>query len=134
VLPYRENRVTLDESKTDTFGNPVPDVSWGYHEAYAGQAIERAYEAMEDIVSNIDVEVRETQRTIFRGGAGHPSGTTRMGTDPDESVVDPNLGTHDLSNLSIVGSSIFPTRGASQPTLTIAALALRLADHLDGVL
>jgi choline dehydrogenase-like flavoprotein len=55
-------------------------------------------------------------------------GTTRMGTDPSNSVVDARLRTHDLSNLWLVGSSVFPTGGAMNPTLTIAALALRAAE------
>jgi choline dehydrogenase-like flavoprotein len=54
-----------------------------------------------------------------------------MGTDPDESVVSPRLRTHDVSNLWIASSSVFPTAGAMNPTLTIAALALRCADRLD---
>jgi choline dehydrogenase-like flavoprotein len=58
-------------------------------------------------------------------------GTTRMGSDPRTSVVDPSLRTHDLSNLWLVGSSVFPTGGAMNPTLTIAALALRAAEALD---
>ena len=61
-------------------------------------------------------------------------GTTRMGTDPEESVVDARLRTHDLSNLWLVGSSVFPTGGAMNPTLTIAALALRASDSLDDAL
>ena len=61
-------------------------------------------------------------------------GTTRMGTDPEESVVDARLRTHDLSNLWLVGSSVFPTGGAMNPTLTIAALALRASDALDDAL
>jgi choline dehydrogenase-like flavoprotein len=59
-------------------------------------------------------------------------GTTRMGTDPAESVVDDRLRTHDLSNLWLVGSSVFPTGGAMNPTLTIAALALRAAEAVDA--
>jgi choline dehydrogenase-like flavoprotein len=55
-----------------------------------------------------------------------------MGTDPDQSVVDPQLMAHDLKNLSLVSCSTFVTSGAMQPTLTIAALALRLAEHLDS--
>jgi choline dehydrogenase-like flavoprotein len=58
-------------------------------------------------------------------------GTTRMGTDPAESVVAPDCRAHDLDNLWIAGSSVFPTGGAMNPTLTIAALACRLADRLD---
>jgi choline dehydrogenase-like flavoprotein len=58
-------------------------------------------------------------------------GTTRMGTDPTESVVDPDCRTHDLDNCWIASSSVFPTGGAVNPTLTIAALALRTADHVD---
>jgi choline dehydrogenase-like flavoprotein len=58
-------------------------------------------------------------------------GTTRMGTDPESSVVSPRLRTHDLENCWIAGSSTFVTGGAMNPTLTIAALSLRLADHLD---
>jgi choline dehydrogenase-like flavoprotein len=58
-------------------------------------------------------------------------GTTRMGTDPAESVVTPTLRTHDLENCWVVGSSVFPTGGAMNPTLTIAALALRAANHIE---
>jgi choline dehydrogenase-like flavoprotein len=57
-------------------------------------------------------------------------GTTRMGTDPDKSVVDPQLRTHDVANLSIASSSVFVTAGSMNPTLTIAALALKCADHV----
>jgi choline dehydrogenase-like flavoprotein len=59
-------------------------------------------------------------------------GTTRMGSDPDESVVDDRLRTHDLANLSIASSSVFTTGGAMNPTLTIAALSLKAADHIDA--
>lgn len=61
-------------------------------------------------------------------------GTTRMGTNPNESVVTPRMRTHDLDNLWIAGSSVFVTSGAMNPTLTIAALALKAADHIDEVL
>jgi choline dehydrogenase-like flavoprotein len=57
-------------------------------------------------------------------------GTTRMGEDPEESVVDAQLRTHDLGNLTIASSSVFPTGGAMNPTLTISALALKAADHV----
>jgi choline dehydrogenase-like flavoprotein len=53
-----------------------------------------------------------------------------MGTDATASVVDQNLRCHDVPNLYLLGSSVFVTVGMANPTLTIAALALRLADHL----
>jgi choline dehydrogenase-like flavoprotein len=61
---------------------------------------------------------------------GHQMGTCRMSQDPGSGVVDANLKVHGTENLYVVGSSVFPTCGAVPPTLTIAALALRLADHL----
>jgi choline dehydrogenase-like flavoprotein len=66
-------------------------------------------------------------------GGWHQIGTTRMHEDPKRGVVDANCRLHGTSNLFIAGSSVFPTAGAAPPTLTIVALALRLADHLKGV-
>ena len=63
-------------------------------------------------------------------GGGHYVGTTRMGHAANESVVDSNCKLHELDNLYIAGSSIFPAAGAANPTFSIVAFALRLADHL----
>ena len=63
-------------------------------------------------------------------GDEHHSGTTRMHPDPKQGVVDENCRVHSVHNLYVAGSSVFPNIGASNPTLTIIALALRLADHL----
>jgi choline dehydrogenase-like flavoprotein len=59
----------------------------------------------------------------------HQCGTARMGTDPSTSVVDPSCRSHDVENLWIVDSSVFPSSTAVNPALTIAALALRTADR-----
>lgn len=63
-------------------------------------------------------------------GSYHHIGTTRMHKDPKYGVVDPNCRVHGLSNLYVAGSSVFPTAGHANPTLTIVALALRLAGHI----
>jgi choline dehydrogenase-like flavoprotein len=63
-------------------------------------------------------------------GNQHHMGATRMHRDPAQGVVDENCRVHTVANLYIASSSVFPTGGASNPTLTIVALALRLADHL----
>lgn len=64
--------------------------------------------------------------------AAHPAGTTRMSTDARGGVVDTDLMVHGVEGLYVVGGSVFPTSGYANPTLTIVALALRLADHLRG--
>jgi choline dehydrogenase-like flavoprotein len=63
-------------------------------------------------------------------GGDHHMGTTRMSADPSQGVVDPSSQVHGIANLYIAGSSVFPTSGSANPTLTIVALALRLAEHL----
>jgi choline dehydrogenase-like flavoprotein len=64
----------------------------------------------------------------------HHMGTTRMHPDPSRGVVDEDCRVHGTSNLFVGGSSVFPTAGWAPPTLTIVALALRLADHLKATL
>jgi choline dehydrogenase-like flavoprotein len=60
----------------------------------------------------------------------HHLGTTRMSDSPENGVVDSNCKVYGISNLYIAGSSVFPTGGHANPTLTLIALTLRLADHL----
>ena len=64
------------------------------------------------------------------GGSFHHMGTTRMADNPKLGVVNRDCRVHGIANLYVAGSSIFPTSGFVNPTLTIVALALRLADHL----
>ena len=64
--------------------------------------------------------------------ASHHLGTTRMHIDPKQGVVDANSAVHGMANLFVAGGSVFPTYGASNPTLNMIALALRLGDHIKG--
>ncbi|WP_433975805.1 FAD-dependent oxidoreductase [Tunturiibacter lichenicola] len=66
--------------------------------------------------------------------ANHHMGTTRMGTDPTTSVVDARCRVHGYTNLYIGSSSVFPTGGFSNPTLTVLALCLRIADDIKAQL
>lgn len=63
-------------------------------------------------------------------GVGHQNGTCRFGADPTQSVLDLNCKAHDLDNLYVVDASFFPSCGAVNPSLTIIANAIRIADHL----
>ena len=73
-------------------------------------------------------------RRIYREtiGGGHTMGTTRMGTAVADSVCDATLRVHGYDNLYLAGSSVFPTGGAANPTLTMAALSFRLGEHVRG--
>ena len=64
-------------------------------------------------------------------GGHHHMGTTRMSADPSQGVVDPSSQVHGTANLYVAGSSVFPTSGSANPTLTVVALALRLAQELE---
>jgi choline dehydrogenase-like flavoprotein len=67
------------------------------------------------------------------GDSAHHLGTTRMHRNPKRGVTDPNGRVHSVGNLYVSGSSVFPTSGHANPTLTIIALAIRLADHLKDL-
>jgi choline dehydrogenase-like flavoprotein len=64
------------------------------------------------------------------GGTAHQAGTLRFGADPATSVLDLNCKVHELDNLYVTDASFFPSIGAVNPTLTIIANALRVADHI----
>ncbi|MFB6102324.1 MAG: GMC family oxidoreductase, partial [Haloplanus sp.] len=130
-FPRAENRITLDPATTDDHGNPVPDVRWSVG-SETRAAIERANEIQRAILTELDADIDWVVGPDETGPAFHHMGTTRMGTDPAESVVDADCRAHDHDNLWIAGSSVFPTGGAMNPTLTIAALSCRLADRLDA--
>lgn len=120
------NRVTLSEKKKDSFGDPLARVHLDYADEDLA-LLERSRELVKDLYAKVGAHnIYEDQITFSR----HLQGTCRMGTDPKTSVVNPDLRVHDTSNLYISGSEVFVTGGAMQPTLTIAAFAFRLADHL----
>ena len=80
---------------------------------------------MNDWVTSAD----ESWPSVLSGG-WHHMGTTRMHADPKQGVVDANCRVHGIGNLSVAGASVYPTAGCANPTLTLVALSLRLADHL----
>ena len=132
-LPREDSYIGLDESITDDHGNPVPDVHWNVGER-ALRTIERANEIQRSILEELGVDIEWTAGPESTGPAYHHMGTTRMSDDPTDGVVDADCRTHDLANCWIASSSVFPTGGAMNPTLTIAALALRVADAVDAAL
>lgn len=126
-LPDAGNRVTLDPDKKDIYGVPLPRLAYRLDDyVKAGLAAARA--AHEEVFARLGVS--ELHHSPDVQGAGHIIGTLRMGNDARSSVVDAELRSHDHPNLFVSGSSVFPTSATANPTLTIAALSLRLADTL----
>lgn len=128
-LPNPASRVTLDPTVTDGFGDPAPHVHLAF-DPIDLRTQERAHALVGPLLEACGVaEVEHAPGVVF---AAHQMGTCRMSDDPARGVVDRNCRVHGTSNLYLAGSSVFPTGGAVQPTLSIAALALRLADHLTA--
>ncbi|HEV2271002.1 MAG TPA: GMC family oxidoreductase [Steroidobacteraceae bacterium] len=133
--PNPASRITLTEER-DALGVPRLRVDWRYT-AGDVRTVQTAVRLLaEDIrssgVGKFDCDPQSIEREILHYGAygGHHLGTARMGTDLRTSVVDPNCRVHGIRNLYIAGGAVFPTSSQANPTLTIVALAMRLAAHL----
>jgi choline dehydrogenase-like flavoprotein len=97
------------------------------------QSAEATVRVLGDVLTRTNRgRVRFNNDPLYRnvGGGGHIMGTTRMGSSRSNSVVDRDCRVHGYTNLFVAGSSVFPTGGYANPTFTIVALALRLADHI----
>lgn len=125
-LPDRANAVSLDPRVTDYFGSAAPHIHYNVG-PYERRALDEATDVGRRLLTSIGLTDIRASALSF---AGHQMGTHRMGTDPRASVVDPDLRAHDVPNLYLVGAGSFVTAGASPPTLTIAALAVRAAEHI----
>jgi choline dehydrogenase-like flavoprotein len=127
-LPNPDNRVAPDFTHLDAIGLPRPRISFTI-----GRYVRDGMAEATALHERLFEQLNATQRTHvgFPFGAGHLMGTTQMGTDPTRSVTDSFGRSHDVPNLFVAGSSLFPTVGTANPTLTLAALALRTADAIS---
>lgn len=132
--PNPDSRVTLGD-RCDALGRPVPVLDWRINELDR-QSLVVAHRRLDEALCGADLGRVETDFDLGSDWAGrlqhgnHHMGTTRMHNDPAQGVVDADGRVHGVDNLYAAGSSVFPTAGSANPTLTIVALALRLADRL----
>ena len=126
-LPSPENRIVPDEKERDAIGLPRPRITYRIDD-YCRDALEHGQRIHQEIFAAMNATEIEHGSTIM--SAGHVMGTYRMGADPTTSVVSPEQRSHDHDNLFLLGSGVFPTGASSNPTLTIAALALRAVDPI----
>ena len=135
--PDPENRVTLSQQK-DYLGQPKAHLTLRFSDR-VWQSVERSIEQLALVLQQrglgrIEYDLSRLEHLCSYDKIGlHHMGTTRMHDNPNQGVVDADCKVHDLANLYIAGSSVFPTGGASNPTLTIVALALRLADRIRSL-
>lgn len=145
-LPAAANAVSIDSRYRDPMGNPRPVISYHIDDytlagMEAATCVYRAVFERAGITDCTDPEegswfpsVSHGDKVFHYHGMGHFGGTHLMGDSPEHSVVDSDQRAWEHRNLFLLGSGSFPTMGTSNPTLTMAALALRTADRLAGEL
>jgi choline dehydrogenase-like flavoprotein len=129
--PDPDNRVSLSDSEFDIYGVGVPVIAYRIDD-YTKAGFAASVKAHDEIFASL--RATGVMHSPDPQGAGHIIGTARMGNDPRTSVVGADLRSHDHPNLFILGSSVFPTSATANPTLTIAALALRAVDPVKAAL
>jgi choline dehydrogenase-like flavoprotein len=123
-IPSEHNRVQVRPD-----GRPTTE--YAAHSEYMKRGFAAVHARVERLLAGLPVEgfiVNADDSSL--GGEAHIQGTTRLGVDPATSVVDPNLVHHRVRNLLALGSGVFPTCPAANPTLPLAALAVRAAHRL----
>ena len=133
-LPDPANRVTVSQTERDDLGIPKPELAVRVDD-YSRGGMEYAQRVIKHIFSVIGAPQEHWEFSDLKvgsySGSAHIMGTCRMGKNPRTSVVDPECRSHDHKNLFIAGSSVFPTGAPVNPTVTIAALALRTAKTIE---
>jgi choline dehydrogenase-like flavoprotein len=124
-LPHPENRIYYDRDRV------VLDINEGNMEAH-----HRLRKKLEEMLSRAGAHPLLMDHKLYFGqdvpigGTAHQAGTARFGLDPATSVLDTDCKAHDIENLYLTDASFFPSIGAVNPTLTIIANALRVADRI----
>jgi choline dehydrogenase-like flavoprotein len=124
-----DNRVTVDPKRVDKFGIPIPIISFKWSENDLG-LFKDMRESLYEILDTLGVEMVLKGDERPAGFASHEVGTCRMGRDPKTSVLTSYCQTHEIKNLFVVDGSCFTTFPEKNPTLTIAALAVRSARYI----
>ena len=135
--PDPNSRLRLSPDKVDALGMPLSEIDWKISDLERqtvlkmGDVIAQEFSRLNLPLPQIAPWLKEDKNWRERfTEKSHPTGTTRLSSDPREGVVDTNLQLHGVSGIYIAGSSVFPTAGAANPTLMIVALSLRLANWL----
>ena len=129
-LPYADQMIDLDPNVRDQFGLPAPRLTYDWRKPNEVARMEFLYKKLEEIARAMGSSQQWRIATSPGTPGGHHEGGTRMGNDPNTSVVNKYGQTWDIPNLFVVGSSTFPSMSGFNPTLTIQALAYMSADAI----
>jgi choline dehydrogenase-like flavoprotein len=130
VLPYAENSVELDESTRDMAGLAVPKIRFRYRDNEQNMAL-HAQAALQEIVDALGFRPMITHDGLLAPGTrAHEVGGARMGSNANESVLNPFNQCWDVANLFVTDGSCFPSAGYKGPTLTMMALTARACDKI----
>jgi pyranose oxidase len=132
VEPHYESRITFSDRNVDAFGMPQPTFEWflteedrrNQHQMMADML--RAANALGGFLPGSEPQF------VAPGLPIHVTGTVRMGTSPDDSVVDANSQVWGIENLYLGGNGLIPRGSASNPTLTSVSMALKASEHIIG--
>lgn len=136
MTPNPLSRVTLSESIDPVFHQQQTHIHWQLSPADQS-TYEQTTALFKDAVNKLGGDVSFASWETLHNQLvvnGHHLGTTRMSGKPEDGVVDENLKVHSVDNLYVVGASVFPNAGISNPTFTIITLSIRLAEHLTRCL
>ena len=129
-LPYADQTIDLDPNVRDAWGLPAPRVTFDWRQPNDVARVEFVTKKLEEISHAMDAQ-KVWRNALPPGQPGaHHEGGTRMGNDPNTSVVNKYGQTWDIPNLFVIGSSTFPSMSGFNPTLTIQALAYMSADAI----
>lgn len=137
--PHQDNRILLN-TQLDAFGQRMASIDWHVREedAKTFQTLALAFDrfwstyhaSLGGIIWNVAPKNIGPEHLRDVDDIYHPGGSTRMANHASHGVVDKNCGVFGLSGISIVSTSVFPTGGTANPTMTLVMIAMRVADHL----
>jgi choline dehydrogenase-like flavoprotein len=132
------NKIFLSSTEKDLYGQPIASIEWSASEKDA-ENIFKAADCLEDFWNKSDLNEygifkmkskSEIEKLIKKAdGIHHPSGSTRMANTKEDGVVDKDLNVFSIDNLKILSTSVFPSGGGANPTMTLMMFGLRYVDQ-----
>lgn len=137
--PVRDNRISLSSRQSDSFGQPIARIDWSINAADF-EAMHRATDAFyaswekspfTDLAKLERRPAPQVEAAITEGGGiYHPGGTTRMSNSPRDGVVDRDMRLFSVPNVRVLSTSVLPTGGGANPTMTLLLLAMRCVEDM----